>query len=134
MTHSTREKPVPASDSAVPGPLGRAIEAARDKKAVDLVALDLRSIEAFTDFFFICSGQNPRQIKAIADAIEEALERSGIRPSHVEGYDRAEWILIDCFDFVFHVFTPDTRRFYDLERLWGSAARLDLPDVPPRAP
>lgn len=132
MTPTKREKPAHATDSGVPEALGRAIEAARDKKAVDLAVLDLRSIDAFTDFFFICSGQNPRQIKAIADAIEEGLQRCGIRPSHVEGYDRAEWILIDCFDFVVHAFTPDTRRFYDLERLWGSAVRLDIPDVPPR--
>lgn len=129
MTHSTREKPINASGSAIPESLGRAIEAARDKKAVDLVVLDLRPIDAFTDFFFICSGHNPRQIKAIADAIEESLQRSGIRPSHMEGYHRAEWILIDCFDFVVHVFTPETRRFYDLERLWGSAVRLDIPDA-----
>lgn len=127
MTQTRREKTGAASAGAFPDAMARAIEVALDKKAVEPVVLDLRSIDAFTDFFFICSGQNPRQIKAIADAIEESLRTSGVRPSHIEGYDRAGWILIDCFDFVVHVFTPDTRRFYDLERLWGSASRIDIP-------
>ena len=69
----------------------------------------------------ICSGQNPRQVKAIADAIEEALRQAGVKPLHIEGYERADWVLLDCFDFIVHVFTPDTREFYSLERLWGSA-------------
>ena len=93
-----------------------------------MVALDLRKAQAFTDFFLICTGQNPRQVKAIADAIEAALGQDGIRPAHIEGYAQADWILLDYFNFVVHVFSPEQRRFYDLERLWGSAERLEIPD------
>ena len=92
------------------------------------MALDLRKAQAFTDFFFICTGQNARQVQAIADAIEMALAKDGLKPAHVEGYDRANWILLDYFTFVVHVFAPDARRFYDIERLWGSAERIELPD------
>ena len=103
-----------------------AIEAAADKKANELVVLDLRKAAGFTDFFVICSGTNPRQIRAIADGVLEALADSGARPAHAEGYDRSEWILLDYFDFIVHIFAPDTRSFYGLERLWGSAERVDL--------
>jgi ribosome-associated protein len=92
------------------------------------VALDLRKAQAFTDFFFICTGQNSRQVKAIADAIEMALAKKGTKPAHVEGYDRANWILLDYFTLVIHVFAPEPRQFYDIERLWGSAERIDIPD------
>ena len=105
----------------LPGQIERAIQAAEDKKAIDLVVLDLRKAAGFTDFFVICSGANARQIHAIADAIVEALAAEGGKPAHVEGYDRSEWILIDYFDFIVHVFAPETRVFYGLERLWGSA-------------
>jgi ribosome-associated protein len=90
--------------------------------------LDLRKAQAFTDFFFICTGQNARQVKAIADAIEAALANGGHKPAHVEGYDRANWILLDYFSFIVHVFAPDAREFYDIERLWGSAERVGMPD------
>jgi len=103
--------------------------AAAEKKAADIVALDLRQVQAFTDFFLICTGQNTRQVQAIADAIEAVLAKDGQKPAHVEGYDRANWILLDYFTFVIHVFAPDARAFYDIERLWGSAARLQLPDI-----
>jgi ribosome-associated protein len=105
-----------------------AVAAARDKKATDLVVLDLRKTGAFTDYFLICTGANPRQVHAIADAIEAALKARQVRPAHLEGYQRAEWILVDYFDFIVHVFSPSARAFYGLERLWGNAARLDLPD------
>jgi len=101
---------------------------AHEKKAADVVTLDLRKVQAFTDFFFICTGQNARQVKAIADAIEAALATEGHKPSHVEGYDRANWILLDYFTFVVHVFAPEAREFYDIERLWGSAGRIEMPD------
>lgn len=104
----------------------RAVRAALDKKALDVVVLDLRGTPAFTDFFLLCSGSNMRQVQAIADAVEESLRAVKIRPSHVEGYDRAEWILMDFFTFVVHVFTPQTRTFYSLERLWGDAQRIDV--------
>ena len=103
-----------------------AVHAALDKKAEDAVVLDLRHTPAFTDFFVLCSGQNTRQVQAIADAVEQALRGLGIRPSHIEGYDRAEWILMDFFTFIVHIFTPQTRAFYSLERLWGDAERLDV--------
>ena len=108
-----------------------AVRAALDKKAQDALVLDLRHTPAFTDFFFLCSGQNARQVQAIADAIEQALRSRGIRPSHIEGYERAEWILMDFFSFIVHVFTPQTRAFYSLERLWGDAERVDVSEEPP---
>jgi ribosome-associated protein len=102
-----------------------AIAAAEDKKALDLVVLDLRTAAGFTDFFVICSGSNPRQIRAIADGVIEGLAATGVKPAHVEGYDRSEWILIDYFDFIVHVFAPETRTFYSLERLWGNAEPVE---------
>lgn len=90
--------------------------------------LDLRKTAAFTDFFLICSGSNPRQVHAIADAVEEALKARKVRPTHVEGYQRAEWILLDYFDFVVHVFSTSARQFYGLERLWGEAIRIEIAD------
>jgi ribosome-associated protein len=105
------------------------IEAAQDKKATGLVVLDLKKAAAFTDYFVICSASNPRQVQAIADGIEQALKGQGQRPSLVEGYARAEWILLDYFDFVVHVFSKHARDFYGLDRLWGSATRHEFPDV-----
>ena len=111
---------------SLPGQVERAVRAAEDKKAVDLVVLDLRKAAGFTDYFVIASGTNPRQVRAIADSVMESLSAEGVKPAHVEGYDRAEWILLDFFDFIVHVFAPETRMFYGLERLWGSAERVEL--------
>jgi ribosome-associated protein len=108
------------------GEVGTAVRAALDKKASDVVILDLRGTPAFTDFFVLCSGQSTRQVKAIVDGVEETLRAAKIRPAHVEGYDRAEWILMDYFTFIVHVFTPQTRAFYSLERLWGNAERTEV--------
>lgn len=116
----------------LPEEVRTAIEAARDKKALDLAVLDLRPLQSFTDFFVICSGQNARQVQAIADAVEEALKKAQVRPAHVEGFERAEWVLLDYFDFIVHVFSTERREFYALERLWGSAERVDLPAEPGR--
>jgi ribosome-associated protein len=110
----------------LPSQIDRAIAAAEDKKAVDLVLLDLRKAAGFTDFFLIASGGNARQVRAIADAVIEALAEEGVKPAHVEGYDHSEWILLDYFDFIVHVFAPETRVFYSLERLWGNAERLEV--------
>ena len=104
----------------------RALKAADGKKAVDLVVLDLRKAAGFTDFFVMASGTNTRQVRAIADGVMEALAQDGVKPAHVEGYDRSEWILLDYFDFVVHVFAPETRAFYGLERLWGNADRIEV--------
>jgi ribosome-associated protein len=105
------------------------IAAALDKKAVDLVVLDLREASAFTDFFVIATAMNVKQSQAIADAVEEALAKKGVKPALTEGYARGEWILLDYFDFIVHVFTPATRTFYDLERLWGDAKRIEVPAI-----
>ncbi len=112
------------------GDVARAVKAALDKKAFDVVVLDLRGTPAFTDFFVLCSGANQRQVKAIADAVEETLRAVKVRPAHVEGYDRAEWVLMDFFSFIVHVFTPQTREFYSLERLWGDAERIEVSEEP----
>ena len=110
--------------------VNRAVRAALDKKASNVVVLDLRNTPAFTDFFILCSGQSQRQVKAIADSVEEALRAVKIRPTHVEGYDRSEWVLMDFFSFIVHVFAPNTREFYALERLWGDAERIEISDEP----
>ena len=110
----------------VPAAITRAAKAALDKKAVEVVVLDLRKQSGFTDFFLLASGANQKQILAIADAVTEAMRAEGLRPKHVEGYPRQEWILLDYSGFVVHVFTPRMRLFYDLERLWGGAARMEV--------
>ena len=105
-----------------------ALHAAGEKKAHDLVVLDLREVASFTDFFAIASGTNVRQVQAVADEVQEQLRnRLGVRPARVEGYNSAEWVLLDYGDFIFHVFEEKSRRFYDLERLWRDAARVPLP-------
>jgi ribosome-associated protein len=111
----------------LPRQVEAAVRAADDKQAKDLIVLDLRKAAGFTDYFVIGSGTNPRQIRAIADAVMESLAALGAKPAHVEGYDRSEWVLLDYFDFVVHIFAPETRLFYGLERLWGSAERVEIP-------
>ena len=118
--------PRAASKKKLTGDIAKAVKAALDKQARDVVVLDLRHTPAFTDFFLLCSGQNTRQVHAIADAIEEALRAVKVRPAHVEGYARAEWILMDFFTFIVHVFSPATREFYSLEKLWGGAERVEV--------
>ncbi|MEX2273680.1 MAG: ribosome silencing factor [Vicinamibacterales bacterium] len=110
----------------MPKAISAGIAAALDKKADDVVIMDLRKASSFTDFFVLCTGQNMRQVKAIAEAIEAELKKEGLRPSLVEGYNKAEWVLLDYFDFIFHIFTPSTRAFYGLERLWGSAEKIPV--------
>jgi ribosome-associated protein len=117
-----------AKGARLPAGVALAVEAARGKKAVDLVLLDLRKSGAFTDFFVIATGANARQVQAIADEVEHVLKANGIRPSNIEGHRRAEWVLIDCFDFVVHVFSPAARSFYGLERLWAASTRIPLHD------
>jgi len=104
-----------------------ALRAAFDKKAEDVVVLDLRKAGGFTDFFVICTGANTRQIVAIADGVRDTLKRDlHERPTLMEGIDRSEWILLDYFNFVVHVFSRDCRAFYNLERLWGNALRHEV--------
>lgn len=105
-----------------------ALTCASDKKAFDIVALDLREIASFTEFFLIASGANQRQVQAVADEIEERLRKEcGARPVRIEGYSSADWVLMDYGDFVVHIFDRDARKFYDLERLWRDASPVALP-------
>jgi ribosome-associated protein len=105
-----------------------ALRAAVEKKAVGSVVLDLREVASFTDFFVIVGGTNARQVQAVADGVEDGLRRAhGRKPARVEGYNSAEWVLLDYGDFILHVFDEKARRFYDLERLWRDAARVTLP-------
>jgi ribosome-associated protein len=110
----------------VPAAVTRAARAALDKKAEEVVILDLRKQAAFTEFFVVASATNQKQLLAIADAVQETMRGLGLRPKHVEGYPRQEWILLDYSGFVVHVFTQRMRLFYDLERLWGGAVRLEV--------
>jgi ribosome-associated protein len=107
-----------------------AIQACLEKKAQELSILEMeKGSGAFTDYFVLCSGTNPRQVQAIADEVELRLKATGLRPTHIEGYNQAEWILVDYVDFVVHVFSEKARKFYDLERLWKSAKRLEPADL-----
>jgi ribosome-associated protein len=106
--------------------LRRAAHAALAKKASEVVILDVRPVSSFTDYFLLASGGNQKQLVAMADAVEQALRQEHLRPAHVEGYPRQEWILMDYGPFVVHLFTSRTRAFYDLERLWGGATRTEV--------
>ena len=119
----TRKRP---SKPGISAEMTAGIAAALDKKAEETIVLDLTKASAFTDFFVICTGTNRRQVQAIADAVQEAIAKQGAKPALVEGYERGEWILIDYFDFIFHVFMPATRDYYSLEKLWGDAERIDV--------
>jgi len=100
---------------------------ASDKKAIDVVALDLRGVLGYTDFFVVCSGNTDRQTKAIHDGINEGMKKEhGLLPRRVEGVQEARWILLDYLDVVVHVFTPETREFYALEKLWGEVPARSL--------
>jgi ribosome-associated protein len=106
--------------------VSEAIHACQEKKAEEISILELeKGSGAFTDYFVVCSGTNPRQIQAIADEVEERLEKAGMRPAHTEGYKQAEWVLLDYVDFVVHIFSEKARKYYDLERLWKSAKKLE---------
>ena len=107
-----------------------ALHAAAEKKAISVTVLDLRGVATFTDFFIISTGTNKRQMQAISDEVVDQLKRRGSPAARVEGYQAAEWILIDYGDFIVHVFDEKARRFYDLEYLWREAKRLDIsPEV-----
>jgi ribosome-associated protein len=125
----TGARPAPAlKDEPLDERIASALHAAADKKAADPVVLDLREVASFTDFFVVVSGTNARQVQAVADGVTERLKKEhGQRPARVEGYNTAEWVLLDYGDFIFHVFEEKSRRFYDLERLWRDAARVALP-------
>lgn len=108
--------------------LREAIRAAQDRKAVNLTVLDVGKICSFADYFVICTGTSSRHTRAISDAIHERLKKkSDVIPAHLEGYTQSDWILMDYFDFVVHIFSERAREFYDLERLWKSARRVPVP-------
>jgi len=110
--------------------VARAVKAIEGKKGEDIVILEMdKNSGAFTDYFVVCSGTNPRQIQAIADDVEKQMVEAGQRPNSVEGYSQAEWVLLDYVDFVLHIFSERARKFYDLERLWKSARKLSPADL-----
>jgi ribosome-associated protein len=115
---------------ALTSQLTTAIAACQDKKAEELTLLEMdKNSGAFTDYFVICGGSNPRQIQAISDEVELRLKRAGTYPNNIEGYKQAEWVLLDYVDFVVHIFSATARSYYDLERLWRTAKKLDPADV-----
>lgn len=120
----------------VPRVVKAAAEAALDKKGEDVVILDLKKASSFTDYFVLATGTNQKQVLAIADHVLVVLREKGLRPKHSEGYPRQEWILLDFGGLVVHVFTQRLRAFYDLERLWGGATRMEVRARPqaPEAP
>jgi ribosome-associated protein len=121
---ATRRK---AAAPRLPRSVIGAVHAIQDKKGLDIVVLDLRKASGFTDFFVICTGTNPRQITAMADSVEQTLRTEfGERPHLKEGVEKSQWILLDYFNFVVHVFSRECRDFYELERLWGNAARVEF--------
>jgi ribosome-associated protein len=106
-----------------------ALKAADDKKALDIVILDISHIASFASYFLFCSGESSRQIQAIADEVGARLRDSGFKPSHIEGYRNAEWILMDYMDLVVHIFSRNARAYYDLERLWRDGKKMDVPKL-----
>ena len=113
--------------------VSQALGACVEKKAEDVAILEMeKGSGAFTDYFVVCSGTNPRQVQAISDEVEQRLEKVGLHPVHVEGYKQAEWVLLDYVDFVVHVFSQTARKYYDLERLWKAARRLEPAELTAR--
>ena len=115
--------------SPIPPKVHAAIQAAEEKQAADIVLLDLEGLGAFTDYFMICTGFSSPQVAAICDVVEERLERMGVRRLHREGKAGSDWMLLDFGGLIVHVFTEGARHFYDLERLWRAARRVELPGV-----
>jgi ribosome-associated protein len=121
---SEPESPIPPTQAA----MAEAIAGfAADKKAIDVVELDLRGILGYADYFVVCTGNTDRQVKAIHDGIHAGMKQEhGLLPRRVEGLPQAHWVLMDYLDVVVHVFTPETRAFYRLEQLWGEAPARTL--------
>ena len=107
-------------------PVWEAVEAVQAKKAQEVTLLELKQIAGFTDYFLICTATSSRQVQAIADEAYRRLSLAGLLPAHVEGYNHAEWVLMDYVDFVVHIFSQKARAFYDLERLWRTAHRVPV--------
>jgi ribosome-associated protein len=113
--------------SDLPSPrLAAAVEAALEKKAANVTVLDLRQMGAFTQYFLLCTGWSAPQIQAIADEIDRRMKANGLTRSHREGYATADWVLLDYGEFVAHIFSEKARLYFDLERLWRAAPRIDV--------
>lgn len=109
--------------------VARAVRAAADKKAQDVVVLDVHELLAITDFFIICSGSSDRQVRTISEEITKQLRAAGLTPAFREGEEEGTWVLIDYREFVVHIFSEEGRTFYDLERLWKDAPRVPMPEL-----
>ncbi len=118
-----------AEPSGFPDEVRRAAELAQERKGHDVLVLDLRGISSATDYFVIAGGTSDVQVKAIAEHVVEELKKDGVRPQHLEGLQGGRWVLLDYVDFVVHVFHPQARDFYQLERLWGDAPRWEAPSA-----
>jgi ribosome-associated protein len=114
--------------TTLPGEVSRAAQCALERKAQNVVALDLRGISTATDYFVIGSGSSDIHVRAIADHVIEEMKKEGVRAGHVEGLEGGRWVLVDYIDFVVHVFHPSAREFYQLETLWGDAPRFEVED------
>jgi len=115
----------------------RIAQAAVDRRAEDVLIMDMRGLMTICDFFVVCSGRSRLHVEAIAEEVEEQMLEAGVKPWHTEGIPDSSWVITDYGDVVLHIFEPETRAFYNLEGLWGDAARLDIPDpaaVAPPAP
>jgi ribosome-associated protein len=129
---AAKDVPSKRKVARLPKSVMAAVKAVQEKQARDVVVLDLRTAGGFTDYFLICTGQNARQIATIADTVQEHLrEAFGERPALAEGVKKSEWVLLDYFNFVVHIFSPECRAFYGLERLWGSAERHEFQEAVP---
>jgi ribosome-associated protein len=126
MTYTETKPEAEATPLAIFEKAKVAAAAAADKKAIDLVVLKLVEITAFADYFVICSGSSTRQVQAIADEVEDRLKQQKVRPLNIEGYNNAEWILMDYGSVIVHIFSENARNFYDLERLWRDAEKVDV--------
>src|SRR5579875_2850200 len=121
-----RAEKLRTSENAAESSWQIAVQAAESKQSRNLVVLDVRACTSYTDYFVICIGANSRQIQAIADEVEQKLKNQGEYPTSIEGYENAEWVLVDYGDFVVHIFSEKARTYYDLERLWRDARVVDL--------
>lgn len=127
ISESPNFRAEPGGSGELDSRLLSALDAASDKKALNPIVLDLRNVASFTDYFVITSGTNERQVQAIATEVAERAKKDGNPVARMEGFTRAEWILLDFGDFIVHVFEEKARRFYDLERLWREAQRIEVP-------
>jgi ribosome-associated protein len=122
--------PKPFSMASLPDPVRAAVIAADDRKANQIVTIDLRGLSEAADFFIVASGTSDAHVRGVADAIIERLHKLGYEPHHIEGQTTGRWVLIDFVDFVVHLFHPETRAFYQLERLWNDAPSVVFTPAP----